>query len=308
MKYSKASYKQIGISRKLLQDPYAHLNGDGVLEALAKVNSDQLLHPYAYIEDSDAYMPRNDQQPVPDGYVKDSYAASRISKQYSWIEEKVRDIHLDIWGKRHELWPEGVPVDPVALLDPDMASKCIGYDFHLAEFLGEVHNVGTEKEIAGVIDRIGKRISVSRRFDVSTRRFTAAHELGHALLHQEARMHRDRPINGVRQSREPRDTMEIEADKFAAYFLMPEKLVRARFKMVFGDVDVFVLTDDTGFALDPGNSMDLLNARKTLRDLSRVLASADYYNGRHMNSLSAQFGVSVETMAIRIEELGLVSI
>jgi hypothetical protein len=45
---------------------------------------------------------------------------------------------------------------------------------------------------------------------------------------------------------------------------------------------------------------------RTLRDLARLLASATYYNGKAVYSLTEIFGVSVEAMAIRLEELDLV--
>lgn len=59
------------------------------------------------------------------------------------------------------------------------------------------------------------------------------HMIGYALLHREARMHRDKAIDGSDQQAGPRDRIEYEADKFASVFLMPEKLLRTRFKHVF---------------------------------------------------------------------------
>jgi hypothetical protein len=47
---------------------------------------------------------------------------------------------------------------------------------------------------------------------------------------------------------------------------------------------------------------------KTLRQLSRVLASAEHYNGLQFNSLANQFRVTNEAMAIRLEELELLEI
>lgn len=58
-----------------------------------------------------------------------------------------------------------------------------------------------------------------------------AHELGHALLHVglEA-MHRDRPVDGPYNST---DIKERQANKFAACFLMPSKLVEITFEQLF---------------------------------------------------------------------------
>jgi len=44
-----------------------------------------------------------------------------------------------------------------------------------------------------------------------------------------------------------------------------------------------------------------------MRQLSRMLASAEQFNGRHFVSLANQFKVSTGAMAIRLEELELVS-
>jgi len=45
---------------------------------------------------------------------------------------------------------------------------------------------------------------------------------------------------------------------------------------------------------------------KNLRGLSRLLAATTIYAGKPFTPLSKIFGVSNETMAIRLEELGLI--
>ncbi len=61
------------------------------------------------------------------------------------------------------------------------------------------------------------------------RRFTAAHELGHAVLHRE-RMGRFRADTEktLLEADESIDELEREANRFAAELLMPEAVVRAR--------------------------------------------------------------------------------
>jgi len=287
--------KKIIASRRLLQNPYAYLSGDGGFDV---TNSDPqrsesrrlYQNPYAYLGETDVR----------------GHARAAISpgghRRDSDIARQVRALHLRIWKNRHRIWPEGAPADPVAMLDPEVATRLIGYDYEDAEYLGEHKTTGGAAEIAGTIDYPGKRISVSHRFSPEVRRFTGAHELGHALLHQGNSLHRDRPVDGSAPRREPE---EVEADTFATYFLMPEKLVRTYFAQVFGAMP-FELTEHTAFALDPSDHFGLMTRCNTLRDLSRVLARATYFNGKHVNSLAARFGVSVETMAIRIEELGLI--
>jgi Zn-dependent peptidase ImmA (M78 family) len=103
----------------------------------------------------------------------------------------------------------------------------------------------------------------------------------------------------------PRIPVEAEADLFASYFLLPEKPLRKAFEQKFL-TQRFVLDDDTAFALN-SKSLNFVRSRcRTLRDLTRILADAEYYNGVRFDSLAKQFRVSIDAMAIRLEELGLV--
>ena len=63
-------------------------------------------------------------------------------------------------------------------------------------------------------------VAVSNKFSKEVQNFTAAHELGHAILHEQAILHRDIPVDSIGK-RVVRDRVEIEADTFATYFLMP---------------------------------------------------------------------------------------
>ena len=104
-----------------------------------------------------------------------------------------------------------------------------------------------------------------------------------------------------------RNFQELQADKFAAYFLMPRKLVESKFESLFL-TEKFKVNEETVFALNSGSVSDFRAQCKDLRDLSKTLASAEYYNGINFHSISKQFRVSVEAMAIRLEELGLLEL
>ena len=190
------------------------------------------------------------------------------------------------------------------MLDPVIALKFIGYDCDLDETLGQFYSSGKLIEVAGTIDKSSSKVHISRRFGNHIRNFTAAHELGHALLHQTSGLHRDRPLDGTIISRDP---VEREADKFATFFLMPTKLVKTTFEKFFL-TDKFFLNEETAFALGLSDFMELKEKVKPLRQLSKMLASAEYYNGRHFVSLANQFRVSTEAMAIRLEELELLAL
>jgi Zn-dependent peptidase ImmA (M78 family) len=206
--------------------------------------------------------------------------------------------------KQEQDMGQAPPSDLVDMLDPSVALDLIGYDFDLDETLGQSHINGRLLEVAGVIDDSSRRVRISRQFSNDVRVFTAAHELGHALLHEAGGLHRDRPLDGETLSRHG---IEFEADKFATYFLMPEKLVRARFTNFFA-TDRFVVNEETVFALSRSSLPEFQQKFRTLRDVSRALANAEYYDGRRFISLARQFRVSIGAMAIRLEELGLLAI
>ena len=276
-----ASPAQISADRLLLENQHAHVDGEGMFSALLP-------------ENTSTSSSRIDRQPS-------------NGRRHDRIERAARDLQLLIWRHREELYPAGVPTDPVDLLDPAIAARMMGYSYEeVAGFGRSARNI--DMEVAGELDRRAKCIRISAQFPRHIQRFTAAHELGHARLHNELRMHRDRPIGAPRQSSETRDKQESEADKFAASFLMPEKLVRKRFQQFFF-CKKFVFDDNTIFALNRSDCPDLYRkGRETIRPRSRTLASATVYNGRHFVSLADQFHVSVETMAIRLEELELIEV
>ncbi len=98
---------------------------------------------------------------------------------------------------------------------------------------------------------------------------------------------------------------EIEADKFATYFLMPKKLLEKEFFSVY--YSVFQIDENSAFKFGGRSTRDLKNECKDLRALSRKLATAESFDNRHFSSLTKIFKVSVEAMAIRLEELKLVN-
>lgn len=283
--FKEASSEEIARSRRLLQLPYAYLDEFGGFSALSSCSSKQ-------VEVFTA---------TPQKIAKES--------RYSLIEieQQAKNLHKRIWQNRNKIWSNATPSNPIDMLDPAIALKFIGYDCNIDETLGQFYSSGKLIEVAGTIDKSSSRVRISRRFENHIQNFTAAHELGHALLHQTGSLHRDRPLDGTSISRDPRDPIEWEADKFATFFLMPAKLVKTTFKKFFL-TDKFFLNEETAFALGFSDFMGLKGKVKTLRQLSRVLASAEHYNGRHFTSLANQFRVSTEAMAIRLEELELIAL
>ena len=277
-----ASSEEVARSRWLLQNPYAHQDESGSFSALSSHSHKQL----------DIF----------------TAAPQKITKEYRHshieIEQRARNLHKRIWQNRNKIWSNAIPSNPIDMLDPVIALKLIGYDCDLDETLGQFYSDGKIIEVAGTIDKSSTKVRISRRFENNIRNFTAAHELGHALLHQTSGLHRDRPLDGANISR---DSVELEADKFATFFLMPRKLVKTTFRKFFL-TDKFFPNEETAFALGLGGFMELKEKVTSIRQLSKMLASTEHYNGRHFISLANQFRVSTEAMAIRLEELELLAL
>jgi Zn-dependent peptidase ImmA (M78 family) len=303
-------------SRILLGNPYAYLNDEGGFDAIPR--RDLAAHePHRLPQKSgaspgkdgghsqwsgDADQPsrkplRIDADQLLDGRKK----GRRFSKRE--IETIARKLQAELWLRRGELWPGREAIEPLDILDPSLVFETIGYSVKVSESLGQYSGQGELFEVAGILDNSNSHVEISRRFVPEIRKFTTAHELGHAILHAESGLHRDRALDGAAGGGS-RDTKEIEADNFAAYFLLPEKQVRKAFAAKFL-TKRFVLDEATAFALEAESVDSLLNRCRTRRDLARVLASAERYNGVQFHSMAQQFGVSTEAMAIRLEELRL---
>jgi Zn-dependent peptidase ImmA (M78 family) len=290
--YRAAIPEEIQGSRKRLENQYAHLGDDG-FEALAKASN--LDHNAAVSRKSDD--------------IADDLAGGtpNVRPRRGWsdsqIEGRARAIHRFVWSRRTSIWGTNVPADPTAILDPELALHALDYECRPVDAIGIWVGPGGMADVAGQIDTVNKIVLVSDKFSKSARKFTTAHELGHAVLHPHLGVqHQDKLLNGAGNAP---DKIEREASRFATFFLMPEKLLRKRFEAVFL-APRFFLSEDTAFALSSNASSTLLASIRERRHLSRHLASAPSYNGRHFDPLHIQFGVSTEAMAIRLEELSLV--
>jgi len=221
------------------------------------------------------------------------------------IEVCVRELQTLIWNNRHLLWKKNIPTNPLGVLRPDLILKnAMGYDYISSERYGVPINEGDAIEVAGVIDQPNKIVAVSNNFPVEVQKFTAAHELGHAILHEQPILHRDIPVDSIGK-RGIRDKVEIEADNFAKYFLMPKKLIVKEFEKRFSQ-GIFQINENSAFKFGGRNTSDLRKESKNLRSLARKLASTESFDNKHFISISELFNVSVEAMAIRLEELDLV--
>jgi len=223
----------------------------------------------------------------------------------SQIEEAAVKLQRLIWKNKDLIWKINPTNDPIEILKPDtVLKKVFGYQCYKAKALNTSKESFEPDDIAGVIDQKKKVVFVSNQYPLETQKFTIAHELGHVIFHEQEVLHRDRPLDGSMNGT-PRDPKEYQADKFASYFLMPAKQIHEVFQEIFQQPR-FTLNEDNAFNLAQARPTALKKQLKDLRGLSRKLASTNMFGPTNFKSMNAIFGVSVEAMAIRLEELELV--
>jgi Zn-dependent peptidase ImmA (M78 family) len=296
-------------SLKIYGNPYVYIDGDTTIASpnlshYESLGRKKISESRQLLQNQLAYVDENGGSSSAELRTK---AYSTIQKKGSYTEFEIEKIALNIqrqiWVQRENIWGNSVPKNPIEMLDPAVGLKILGYEFEVRETLGQYRKNGSLIEVAGIIDNDQMRVSVSGQPAFNTRNFTAAHELGHAVLHDAHGVHRDKPLDGTSLTREP---IEYQADTFAKYFLMPSKLLTKVFESLFLTTN-FVLDESTSFALHGNDFVNLERRYKTRRDLSRMLASTDKYNGKQFPSLANQFKVSIGAMAIRLEELNLIT-
>lgn len=86
---------------------------------------------------------------------------------------------------------------------------------------------------------------------------------------------------------------------------MPSKLVRQLF-FEFFQVDQFEINEITSQMVANCTAFELKKRINNQQDLSRLISKCEFYDYRAFNSLSKIFNVSIEAMAIRLEELKLI--
>jgi formiminotetrahydrofolate cyclodeaminase/Zn-dependent peptidase ImmA (M78 family) len=234
------------------------------------------------------------------------FRATKLTKPnltYAGIEDIAVTVQNLLWKYKDIVLKKTQIRNAREVLKPKTAlEKLFDYEVVYINSLPDYNLAGELVEIAGIIDNKTKAVGMSKNFPRHVQNFTLAHELGHALLHRQSVIHRDRPLDGTMGN--VREPIEQQADKFATYFLMPKKQVKSLFRELFS-MDRFTVNEDNVFALTGNDLKTFRSKHRTPRDLSRFVASVEYLNGTPFKSMADVFNVSVEAMAIRLEELGL---
>jgi Zn-dependent peptidase ImmA (M78 family) len=174
------------------------------------------------------------------------------------------------------------------------------------EFVAAILN---DRLIAGEMDRFQRRILISTRFSTESQRFTLAHEFGHYILHPGKIYFRDREL-AAPDLGGGRPYQEIEADAFAAEFLIPRKHLEKIFAATFGNaIDGTKPDIELAAAVSSGKDRQWTArdfASATPLERARAIASATTHKGRFFTPLARRFGVSRTAMAIQLIRTELV--
>ena len=109
---------------------------------------------------------------------------------FNEIEFTVRKLQNAVWNHRESIWKKNTPENYLEILDPKKVLKSVGYAYSEAPALGSMDEEGIAFEVAGIIDKPRQTVQISDNFPREVKRFTTAHELGHAILHRQEIYHR----------------------------------------------------------------------------------------------------------------------
>lgn len=157
-------------------------------------------------------------------------------------------------------------------------------------------------------DPTNRQIQIARGFKPHVKRFTAAHELGHSVLHPSIReLHRTSPLESQESISCFRSSEDREANPFAAELLVPAPLVEEIFRFMYGSpIFPSTISDDLLEALGvtTKRSMALRRlAQMSPHQRAHLIAGNSFVLGIPARSLAEIFGVSVTSIAIQLEDL-----
>jgi hypothetical protein len=216
------------------------------------------------------------------------------------IELEARKLLRDIEKSANRLWPNTPPAR-VYMCDPEAACRLLDLAYVPDSHLGTFGGTAT----AGMLDRVNRAVLLSSKQKYEAMRFTAAHEIGHWLLHTEENLFRDRSLSAPGGAGRPR--VEQQADLFAGCFLAPPKLVQAAFQARFPVRQPITNTGVICFNLASWSPHSLEALPQGSLEFARAVAAAESFGGNRFKSLAQLFSVSPTAMGIRLQQLGLVA-
>jgi hypothetical protein len=226
-----------------------------------------------------------------------------IARQ-DFITAKAREVLSSFWRHSVGVASTALDIDGFFPLRVDLLARQVGLE------IDEPDSIPSDKagfEVAGMIDRPSRRITIAQKFPAEYRRFTTAHEIGHWFLHPSLTYHRDRPIQGGEHSNPRRETVEQEPDLFAAELLMPRKRLHDLFSKAFGSPISGRDREKLELLQMHKPQLNLARLESELRLRSLLIAEVCSLGPVIFRPLHRVFGVSVTAMAIQLEDLRLVT-
>lgn len=218
------------------------------------------------------------------------------------IEDVARHLQRDVYKSRSLMCK--FDAHPLTMLRPEIAAEFLDFDYYTLE---SIPSDTFGMEVGGILDLPGHAMHISDKFKFQTRRFTAAHELGHILLHPQLAhglAHRDMPISEMIFYKRPH--IEQEADYFAACYLIPRKQLELEFFSRFGNSPIR-LNETSAFRLGAKTVSDFFIEPSGGLKFASAASTTCTYGGYGFESLVQKFQVSVSAMSIRLKEVGLVA-
>jgi len=222
------------------------------------------------------------------------------------IRGAARGLLLKLWESRKE--KSGANMEAFYPIPVEEIIRLLGWKLEVVADLGfsDLQPVHGECDHEKAEIRIAADVASNK----GQRSFTIAHEIGHAVLHPRKRCdglpdervlsrrssHQVRRMSNVAR---PRSEREDEADAFARELLMPRKAVKESFRRIFGHESMPLWSSRVRDII--GREIAETGPSR-LRGATRVVAK---YAGTGSRPLNELFGVSIEAMARRLEELGL---
>ncbi len=169
---------------------------------------------------------------------------------------------------------------------------------------------GRAPETLGAFDRERKEILIATGKLHTRQRFTLAHELGHYLLHNQLVSFREDFASNETGDNHLKPEIEQEADLFAAELVMPTQPVRRVFVTNFDSpIDGAAASDDIAYFLSQRPHRKF-SASEIVRlgplGRAKLFARIGSYAGVPFKPMCEVFDVSVQAMANRLIDLGLV--
>lgn len=169
------------------------------------------------------------------------------------------------------------------MCNPEAACRLLGLRYLPDSHLGSYGGTAT----AGMLDRKNCAVLLSCNQSFEFLQFTAAHEVGHWVLHIDQAMFRDRAPSAP--SGLGRPLVEREADYFGACFLAPPKLVRQAFQARFPIREPITNTGAVCFNLSVQDSQHLETLSAGSHEFALAIARAEFFNGQNFKSLARRF-------------------